>query len=131
IADPSATNWVGEARVTGGNDSNLTLDNGAASSTRFAGIYTRVVFPWGSIAHVEKTSADRTGSYTHGFSCARAQGDRIDMGHMASIVEETPIPAGSLSEVVEVTGCIATPLEAGEYPLTVELGEIVDWDTGR
>jgi len=131
IADPSATIAVGEARVAGGNDSTFTLVIEAASSTSFAGIYTRVVFPSGSIAHVEKTSADRTGIYDNGFSSARAQGDRIDIGHMASIVEETPIPAGSLSEVVEVTGCIATPLEAGEYPITVELGEIVDWDTGR
>jgi hypothetical protein len=62
---------------------------------------------------------------------ARLDGELIRFGYLASLVKSRWIPPGRAVSVLEITLCLQEGTAAGRYPLTLETGELIDYESAR
>jgi hypothetical protein len=79
---------------------------------------------------MRKSILDLTGTHDGGFAGASLDGDVVRFGFLTTLTKSVNIPAGS-REAVELTLCLSEGAPAGDYPLELLSGELVDWESGR
>jgi hypothetical protein len=133
LDDPAAKLGVLEATAAGGADGSGRLVLAISNSTSIAGYTIAVSFPDGIIVHVEKKPDDLSGSSLENSSviAASLEGNTLTAGFLASLTQPASIASGEDQPVLEIEFCLAEGVSAGEYPLVVEAGELVDNDSAR
>ncbi len=76
-------------------------------------------------------ATDLTELMETGFLGARVGGEQLRAGFLASLVEPIFIAAGDDTAVAEIEVCLAGGTAPGDYALSVEFAELIDFDTSR
>lgn len=131
LSDPTATLRVVAATAAGGGDASVRIRLAVESAIDLAGYRARIRVPGGVIVYVDPDPADLSGTFDVGVESAHFEGGAIDAGFLTSIVRPAPLVASEEEEVLEIGACLAPGLAAGEYPLELEIGELVEFSSGR
>ena len=137
LADPGAELRVLDMVASGGNDRQAQVVIALSSSTPLAG-YWGVVETGGIFDDRELSDADfndgvfdLSDTYFQGFLAARTEGSRLHFGYLVSIVHPLSILAGENQPVLQIELCLKEGVSAGQHPLTLLEGELVDYESAR
>src|SRR5262249_42511048 len=69
-----------------------------------------------------------TGTFANGFNLYRLTSGRLEFGFLSTLTGagDVWIPAGQDVSVLEITVCLKDQTPAGDYPLTLSVGELID-----
>jgi hypothetical protein len=131
IEDPAARLQLLDATAAGGENRRVRVTVAVSSSRDLGGLAgsIRADVP---IDGSEGDLRDVTGRYPETFHAAPLYGESLRFGFLSSLYEDLRIPAGTSVSLVEISFCLGEGgTAAGEYPLTLEEGELVDAETGQ
>jgi len=140
VEDPEASIRVLDTVVEGGEDLEATILLAISSSRRIAG-YMAEIDAGGTIAPTQLSHEaggvsnglfDLTGTLNGGFLAAATNPatDRLRVGFLSSFTGEVWIAPGESDIVLEVNVCLEPGTPPGDYPLSLAVGELVEYGSG-
>jgi hypothetical protein len=130
-ADPGSKLEVLDARAPGGENGVAYVTLALSSSRLLAGYEGTLRLPPGLAAGVRKGNKDLTQTYDKGFIGARLDGDRIHFAFLSSLTKGSRIAVGQGVSIVEIAICLNPGTPAGDYPLILESGELVAFNSAQ
>ena len=140
IEDPVSDLRVLDALAAGGTDRQAVVRFALSSSGRVAG-YRLTLDSAGTLAARdalgESPSAspsgfyDLTAAFAGGVKVYRTDSFRVTAHFLSSLIGNVAIPAGTERLALELHLCLEPGTPAGEYPLTLVQGELVDYESAR
>ena len=134
LSDPAARLTVLDTTAQGGADGRVAIRIAVSNSASIAGYSGSIAFD-GPIGNIDRAPTDLSGTLHAGFATSdlmtTPEGLRLSFGFLSTLTDVQFIPAGSNAVVLEMVGCLAEGTLAGEYPLLLQAGELVDADSGR
>jgi hypothetical protein len=131
LVDAQAALEVMDVTPTQGSEGTLVLAVALSSSVPLAGYAGKIRFPPGLLQGANEAAHDLSGTLGTGMSGAAAQDDVVSFGFVSSFFADRAIPPGVNQPVLEITACLRPGTAAGEYPLLLEEGELIDAATAR
>ena len=129
LEDPAAKLKIMDAVAAGGSDGTVQIRVEVSSSTPIAGYSGS--FDAGVFKDVSHDFKDLTGTWENGFHRVLLSNELVRFGFLGSFTQDRRIEAAQNTPVLEITACLEQGTPAGEYPLTLEEGELVDAGSGR
>ena len=134
LSDPAAKLGVLDATAPGGADGKVVIQIAVSNSASIAGYSGSVAFD-APIGNISRTPTDLSGTLTGGFATVDVrttpEGSVMSFAFLSTLTKSEFIPAGTDAAVLAIEGCLAQGTPAGEYPLTLDAGELVDTASGR
>lgn len=138
LEDSSAALAILDGTVPGGADNTLRVRISLSSSATTGGYAGVLRGPGGfflGVAEVDATdlsgTQEQNESSNRGVVSAMSEGARVPFVFLTSPVDSAPIPPSQSRVVLELLLYVAVGTPAGEYALSFESGEIVDFESGR
>jgi hypothetical protein len=132
IEDPAARLRILDAEAAGGSDATFSLRVAVSASIPTAGVFLKLPAEGGAIASMQTVIKDLVnGPKRFRFAYAMVEDGAVRLGVISSMRKPVTIPAGEDIEAFEFIGCLAQGTKAGEYPLALDAGELVDADSSR
>src|SRR5438093_1385363 len=131
IDDPGAQLEVLDASAVGGTDRRAIITVAVSSSHSILGYSGRILDGGGVVADQEILGGntellDLTGWIDNGFLNGKIENGRIAFGMLLSYyLLQVEIPAGQRVPALEMAICLKPGTAAGQYPLTLEAGELI------
>jgi hypothetical protein len=131
IDDPGAQVEVLDATAVGGTDQRAVITVAVSSSHSILGYSGSIVDGSGVVADGEAAGGpeqgimDLSGSFSGGFLGARIEKGRIVFGTLLSFTVPIEMPPGQRAPALEMAICLKPGTAAGQYPLTLEAGELI------
>jgi hypothetical protein len=135
VEDPAAELSVGSALAPGGSNRLATIRIAFSSSKEIAGYSFRIADTAGVLDPNSFREeiwdcnylVDLSGCKMKegGWLSGRLVGGKLDVGALTSLMKMKTIPIGDDTPILEIRGCLNPGTKAGEYPLTLEAGELV------
>ena len=131
--DSAARLEVTDAVAGGADDGFVTLTLRLSNSLTVAGYSGTIVVDSSVVGAVTEIPKDLTGTLHGGFLRAELGNGRLSFGYLSSLVDwDIPwIQPGSDVDAVTIKVCLKEGTRAGQYPLTLSTGELVEAATGR
>jgi hypothetical protein len=133
VADPEASLSVADSVASGGGNGEAVITLALSSSLPLGGYGGAIELPAGLVSGARQSLRDllEFDQEVRGFSGADLDGDVIHFGYVADLVHPVSIAPGPSRAVGRITVCLAQGTPAGEYPLSLVSGELVDYDSGQ
>ncbi len=137
LPDPAAKIEILSAEAPGGPEGQALLTISLSNSREISGFRAHVresggVFKDQSIPMQSIVDLTGNGTPTQFFMAAEVKNDLVRIDYLLWRVDSPPsLPPGAARPVIQVPLCLKPGTAAGEYPLTLEVGELVDTETGR
>ena len=136
--DPGTTFTVRDAIVAGGPSANGFLRFAIANAEPISSFQGRIIDEAGILDPNGLDSAadptivtDLSGLIGLGFLGLQAKEDVLTFAALVNVVGSHGLPASESRDVIEVPFCVRPGTPAGDYPLTLEVGQVTDYLTGR
>jgi hypothetical protein len=131
IADPEARLLLEDAVVD--SEGNATIAVRVSSSRAINGLSATIAVGGDIFGNTGRTSIVHSlgSEFRGGFLAARVEGEWLLFGSLFSLTEASQLSPGQDVATFQVTTCIDAGTPPGQYPLTLEAGELVDVDTGQ
>ncbi len=137
LEDAAASLRILDTVAAGGAVRNAKIVLAVSSSTSIAGYYGRIdadsILGDAEMSeeHINSHVFDLSNTFLHGYIGTKIEESKVTFGYMASISAVSLIPAGEDQLALEIEVCLREGTPAGEYPLNLSLGELVDYESGR
>lgn len=131
LEDPSARMEILEAVAPGGEDPLVSVIIAVSSTWDLAGLAGGLIVDTDIVGSVQSTGNDLTGAFDGGFNTVSLEGGTVKFGMLVTLVGMASIPPGEGAEAFEITLCLQDGTPAGDYPLVLTSGELVDHATGK
>jgi hypothetical protein len=118
------------ADAIAGPDGRATLNLFASNSAGIAGYSASIVLVGGRFGS-GGSATDLSDTLAGGFLGAKAFGGKIRVGFLSSLTGPIHIPSGADQPVTQIEVCLESELPAGDYEMTLELPELVDFESAR
>jgi hypothetical protein len=131
VEDPAARLEILDATAT--SDGKFTTTVLVSSSRTLAGFEGTIAVEGGILADGQSIEPTNLTAFEKtNFNAASVHGQKLHFGFLASIHKPVSLPPGDGVAVVELTSiCLAAGTPAGSYALTIETGELVDYETAQ
>lgn len=130
LEDPLARLVVQDAVAPGGDAGRVTIPIALGTSTDLGGWLGNIRIQGDVLLNAAASPADLSGVDPQFWTIAAMDGAVLVFWSFVPL-EGTPLPAGQDLQVLEIEACLREGTPAGEYSLTLELGELADYVTGR
>jgi hypothetical protein len=131
LEDAVARLGLVDAIVPGGANAYAEVTIRVSSSTTSGGFSLVVASEAALFEEGEGRLEDLLGLHDTGFDSALGDESRLNLGYVLSFTKYNYLPAGEGIEVARLRFCLKEGTPAGEYPLTLEAGEIIDYESGQ
>jgi hypothetical protein len=132
LNDPAASISV-SAVAAGGDNGEATITVTISHSAVISGYSGRILLDTSVIGGVTGEPTDLSGTFQAGFMDAALDNGRLDFGYLSTLTrgEDHWLQPAEGQAALEIPVCLKDGARAGEYALTLTLGEMVDSSTAR
>ncbi len=131
LDDPGAKLEILDAIVAGGDDGVATITVALSNSNPVAGYSGSIRLPAGLAQGARESVEDLTGIYDTGFMSASLEDESVRFAYLATFIKKRSISKGRAETVLKIAICLEEGTPAGQYPLTLETGECIDYESSR
>ena len=132
LVDPTAEIRILDATAPGGDDQYAVITLGISNAVPVAAYSGAIRFD-PTVISGTRNPTNLSGVSEQSFGSAHVLGNELRFGFLASITADPSavIPPGENLAVLQIEVCLTEGTTAGEYPLTLVSGELVDADSAR
>jgi hypothetical protein len=131
LEDSGAAMVVLDAVAPGGEDALVSVVIAVSNSDAIAGFSGEIVVDTSVVGTVHTEGVDLTGTLDVGFNAVSLNDGTVKFGMLSTLTGMASIPAGENTPAFEITLCLQDGVPAGDYPLVLTSGELVDQATGK
>jgi len=131
IDDPAARLEVGEAVLEGADEAKATLTLSLSNSTPVHGFVADLMIGGDILMGVQSSTPQQENPSGHWSGATLLDSGAIRVEVYNKYSNDGPLPAGLDVPVVRVTVCLREGVGPGEYPITIQSAELVDYSSNR